>query len=54
MLTKSLAEHRWSIIIGLLVVVSMSVAAWVFAPKGENQTYVFHHPHNSITLRDTS
>jgi hypothetical protein len=32
--------HSWSILIGLLVVVLASVAAWVFAPKGENQTYV--------------
>jgi len=31
--------HSWSIIIGLIVVVSASLIAWFFAPKGENQTY---------------
>ncbi len=40
MLTPLLDTNRWSILIGLLVVVLLSVAAWVFAPKGENQTYV--------------
>ena len=37
------ADHRdlrWSIIIGLVIVVGMSVASWFFAPKGENQVYV--------------
>jgi len=32
--------HRWSPIIGLVIVVAMSVGAWFFAPKGENQVYV--------------
>ncbi len=31
--------HSWSIIIGLIVVVTASLVAWFFAPKGENQTY---------------
>jgi hypothetical protein len=39
-LTIFFAENRWSILIGLLVVVLLSVAAWVLSPKGENQTYV--------------
>ena len=30
-------DTRWSIIIGLVVVVAMSVAAWFLSPKGENQ-----------------
>ena len=30
----------WSLIIGFLVIVGLSAAAYVFAPKGENQTYV--------------
>jgi hypothetical protein len=29
---------RWSIVIGLIVVVGLSVAAWFFSPKGETQT----------------
>ncbi|PYH45126.1 V-type proton ATPase subunit E [Aspergillus saccharolyticus JOP 1030-1] len=28
----------WSLIIGLIVVVIASVLAWIFSPKGENQT----------------
>ncbi|KAL4751666.1 ATPase, V0 complex, subunit E1/e2 [Aspergillus nidulans var. acristatus] len=30
--------NGWSLIIGLIVVVAAAVAAWVFSPKGENQT----------------
>ncbi|KAL2000581.1 hypothetical protein VTN02DRAFT_2888 [Thermoascus thermophilus] len=30
--------NGWSIIIGLVFVVLASLVAWVFAPKGENQT----------------
>jgi hypothetical protein len=30
--------NRWSLIIGLLVVVGLSFAAWFLSPKGENQT----------------
>lgn len=33
--------ERWSLIIGLIVIAVASVVAWVFSPKGENQTYVF-------------
>lgn len=32
---------RWSILIGLVVVVAMSGAVWVFSPKGETRTYVW-------------
>lgn len=43
-LRSQIADKRllssWSIIIGLVVVVLASVAAWFFAPKGETQTYV--------------
>ncbi|BCS18052.1 H(+)-transporting V0 sector ATPase subunit e [Aspergillus puulaauensis] len=28
----------WSLLIGLIVVVGAAVAAWVFSPKGDNQT----------------
>ncbi|OBT76507.1 hypothetical protein VF21_03994 [Pseudogymnoascus sp. 05NY08] len=28
----------WSILIGFVVIVLASVAAWFFSPKGENQT----------------
>ena len=31
--------YSWSIIIGLVIVVLASVAAWLFSPKGETQTY---------------
>jgi hypothetical protein len=40
-------QSSWSIIIGLVVVVLTSLAAWFFAPKGENQTYakpLLQHP----------
>ncbi|KAL4807044.1 ATPase, V0 complex, subunit E1/e2 [Aspergillus unguis] len=30
--------NGWSLIIGLIVVVAAAVAAWVFSPKGDNQT----------------
>jgi len=30
--------NGWSIIIGLIVVVGLSVVAWFFSPKGETQT----------------
>ncbi|KAL4743887.1 ATPase, V0 complex, subunit E1/e2 [Aspergillus similis] len=30
--------NGWSLIIGLIVIVAAAVAAWVFSPKGENQT----------------
>ena len=32
--------YRWSLIIGLIVVVVLSVAAYIFSPKGENLTLV--------------
>ncbi|KAE8350909.1 ATPase, V0 complex, subunit E1/e2 [Aspergillus coremiiformis] len=28
----------WSLIIGLIIIVIASVAAWIFSPKGDNQT----------------
>ncbi|KAL2872313.1 ATPase, V0 complex, subunit E1/e2 [Aspergillus lucknowensis] len=30
--------NGWSLLIGLIVVVGLGIAAWVFSPKGENQT----------------
>ncbi|BDD56150.1 H(+)-transporting V0 sector ATPase subunit e [Monascus purpureus] len=30
--------NGWSLLVGLVVVVIASLAAWVFSPKGENQT----------------
>ncbi|RPB02012.1 hypothetical protein L873DRAFT_1802872 [Choiromyces venosus 120613-1] len=30
--------NGWSIFVGLFVVVVLSAVAWMFAPKGENQT----------------
>jgi hypothetical protein len=41
MLTLALWENSWSIIVGLVCVVALSVLAWFFSPKGENQTYVY-------------
>lgn len=32
--------HSWAPFIGLVVVVIFCAAAWILAPKGENQTYV--------------
>ncbi|KAL2153224.1 hypothetical protein VTH82DRAFT_4379 [Thermothelomyces myriococcoides] len=29
--------NGWSVIIGLVVCVALSIAGWSFAPKGENQ-----------------
>jgi len=44
LLTAILWEGRWSIFIGLACVIVMSLLAWFFAPKGENQTYVRSPP----------
>lgn len=41
LLTETWELHSWSIIIGLAVTVVASLAAWFFAPKGENRTYVY-------------
>ncbi|KAJ9201356.1 hypothetical protein DTO166G4_8759 [Paecilomyces variotii] len=30
--------NGWSVIIGLIIVVLASLAAWLFSPKGDNQT----------------
>jgi hypothetical protein len=30
---------RWSIFIGLFIIVAFCIATWFLAPKGENQTY---------------
>jgi hypothetical protein len=38
LLTIALLEHRWSILIGLAVVILASVGAYFFSPKGENNT----------------
>lgn len=32
--------YRWSLLIGLIIVVVASLAAWMFSPKGDNQTCV--------------
>lgn len=32
--------NGYSIFVGLVVIAAMCVAAWFFAPKGENQVYV--------------
>jgi hypothetical protein len=31
---------RWSLFIGLFIIIAFTAAAWFLAPKGENQTYV--------------
>jgi hypothetical protein len=31
-------SSSWSLVIGLIVIVAASVAAWFLSPKGENQT----------------
>ena len=31
-------DHRWSLLIGLVVILVLSGLAWVFSPKGENNT----------------
>lgn len=49
-LTEALWENSWSIIIGLACVVVMSLLAWFFAPKGENQTYVLVQTSSPIPL----
>ncbi|EXJ90222.1 hypothetical protein A1O1_03321 [Capronia coronata CBS 617.96] len=35
---------RWSLIIGLVVIVALSAGAWFLSPKGENQTYGSPYP----------
>lgn len=43
---NSLTRYSWSLIIGLIVVVAASLAAWFFSPKGQNLTYVLEsRPH---------
>jgi phosphoglycerol transferase MdoB-like AlkP superfamily enzyme len=37
---------RWSLFVGLIIIVALSLAAWFFSPKGENQTYVVQFPPN--------
>jgi hypothetical protein len=37
---KANAQSSWSIIIGLIIIVAASVAAWFLSPKGENQAYI--------------
>ncbi|KAJ5484053.1 V-type proton ATPase subunit e [Penicillium diatomitis] len=36
--------NGWSLLVGLIVIVALSLAAWFFSPKGENQTNCFHGP----------
>ncbi|QSZ32578.1 hypothetical protein DSL72_002156 [Monilinia vaccinii-corymbosi] len=36
--------NGWSIVIGLIIVVLASAAAWFLSPKGETQTYVSVYP----------
>jgi ABC-type transporter Mla subunit MlaD len=47
---KRLTNSRWSIFIGLAIVVAMCVAAWIFSPKGENQVYVLFTSTSTIHL----
>ncbi|KAI9736081.1 MAG: hypothetical protein M1818_006257 [Claussenomyces sp. TS43310] len=44
--------NGWSIIIGLVVIVLASVAAWFFSPKGETQTYVLLTPTRRLAEAD--
>ncbi|EPS28186.1 V-type proton ATPase subunit e [Penicillium oxalicum] len=30
--------NGWSLLVGLIVIVALSLAAWFFSPKGETQT----------------
>jgi hypothetical protein len=34
-----ITPFRWSILVGLVIIVGLSVGAWFLSPKGENQTY---------------
>jgi len=42
MLILALYDNSWSLIIGLVVIIGLSVAAWLLSPKGENQTYAIN------------
>ncbi|EMD64757.1 hypothetical protein COCSADRAFT_159769 [Bipolaris sorokiniana ND90Pr] len=46
--------NGWAPIIGLIVVVIFCAAAWVLAPKGENQTYVYRTIPSSKTVSTPS
>ncbi|KAH7549176.1 hypothetical protein J3E72DRAFT_377558 [Bipolaris maydis] len=46
--------NGWAPIIGLIVVVIFCAAAWVLAPKGENQTYVYRTIPSSKTASTPS
>lgn len=38
--SNTLTCSRWSVIVGLIICVALGVVSYIFAPKGENQTYV--------------
>lgn len=47
--------NGYSIFVGLVVIVALSLAAWFFSPKGENQVYVvIHNPSSIMRKRDTN
>ncbi|KAK4868349.1 hypothetical protein LT330_007071 [Penicillium expansum] len=33
--------NGWSLVIGLIIIIAFSTAAWFLSPKGDNQTYSF-------------
>ncbi|GAT26541.1 lysophospholipase Nte1 [Aspergillus luchuensis] len=45
--------NGWSLIIGLIFVVVASVLAWIFSPKGENQTCVQSYTFISLSSLNT-
>lgn len=47
-----MSHRRYSIFIGLVIIVGLSVAAYFLAPKGENQMY--GHPTRTETVDDSS
>jgi hypothetical protein len=49
LLNRQLIPRSWSIIVGLVIVVLASIAAWFFSPKGETQTY---DPFSSLPIID--
>lgn len=47
--------NGYSIFVGLVVIVALSLAAWFFSPKGENQVYVVvHNPSSIMHKRDAN
>ena len=46
-------ENRASLIVGLIIVILASLVAWVFSPKGDNQTCVEPLPTCKATIQHT-